>query len=143
MSDGNKAAVRRLIEEGLNNGNEQVIDELVAPNFMAREQEEMRMLGVEGFKELIGVYRTAFPDMKLTIEEVIAEGDNVITWATFTGTHKGPLEGLPATGKSVKVKDVDLWVVRNGKIVETRTNFDQWGLMKQLGVIPEGEGEER
>lgn len=141
MPDGNKAVVRRLIEEGMNNGNARVIEELVAPNFMAREEEEMRMLGVDGFKELLGVYRTAFPDMKLTIEEVIAEGDKVITWATFTGTHKGPLQTLPATGRPVKVKDVDLFRVQNGKVVEIRTNFDQWGLMKQLGVIPEGEGE--
>jgi steroid delta-isomerase-like uncharacterized protein len=143
MSESNKAVVRRLFDEAMNKGNVKVVEELIAPNFMAREQEEMRMLGVEGFKELLGVYRTAFPDMKLTIDEIVAEGDKVITWATFTGTHKGPLENLPATGKKVQVKDVDFFRIQSGKIVEGRTNFDQWGLMKQLGVIPEGEGEER
>jgi steroid delta-isomerase-like uncharacterized protein len=142
MTEANKTVVRRLIEEAMNKPNDRVVEELIDPRFVAREQEEMRMLGVEGFKELLGVYRTAFPDMRLTIEEIVAEGDKVITWATFTGTHQGPLQSLPATGRSVKVKDVDLFVVRNGKIVESRTNFDQWGLMKQLGVIPEGEGEE-
>jgi predicted ester cyclase len=80
---------------------------LIAPNFTAHEQEEMRMIGVDGFKELLSVYRTAFPDMRLTIEEIVAEGDKVVTWATFTGTHRGPLQSFPATGKSVKVKDVD------------------------------------
>jgi steroid delta-isomerase-like uncharacterized protein len=102
----------------------------------------MHMIGVEGFKELLGVYRTAFPDMKLTIEEIIAEGDKVVTWATFTGTHRGPLQSLPATGKSVRVKDVDMFRVQAGKVAAAWTNFDQWGLMKQLGVVPEGEGEE-
>jgi len=142
MSESSKALVRRLIEEGMNNGNERVIEELIAPNFTAHEQEEMRMIGVDGFKELLGVYRTAFPDMRLTIEEIVAEGDKVVTWATFTGTHRGPLQSLPATGKAVKVKDVDMFRVQAGKVAEAWTNFDQWGLMKQLGVVPEGEGEE-
>jgi steroid delta-isomerase-like uncharacterized protein len=142
MSDRNKAVVRRLIEEGMNEGSEGTIDELVAPNFAAHEQEEMRMIGLDGFKELLGVYRTAFPDMKLTIDEIVAEGDKVVTWATFTGTHRGPLQSLPATGKPVKVKDVDMFRVQAGKVTEAWTHFDQWGLMKQLGVVPEGESEE-
>jgi steroid delta-isomerase-like uncharacterized protein len=138
----NKGVVRRLIEEGMNKNNPRVVEELVAPSFATREQDEMRMVGVDGFKELLAVYRTAFPDFRLTVSEMIAEGDKVITWATFTGTHRGPLEKLPATGRAVSVKDVDLWRVQNGKVVESWANFDQWGLMKQLGVIPEEGAEE-
>lgn len=142
MSEANKAVLRRLFEDGVNKGSERVIDELVASNFMTREA-EMRMVGSEGFKELVGVYRTAFPDMKFTIETMVAEGDKVVVWSTFTGTHRGPLQDLPATGKAVKVKDVDLFRVQDGQVVEAWSNFDQWGLMKQLGVVPAGEGEER
>lgn len=142
MSEHNKALVRRLIEEGFNKGNERVIEELVAPNFATRE-ESMRTVGVEGFKEMVAAFRTAFPDARMTIEDVIAEGNKVITWAYFTGTHRGPLEGIPPTGKQVKVKDVDLFRIENGKIVESSTTFDRLGMLKQLGIIsvPE-EGEE-
>ena len=142
MSEDNKALVRRLIEEGINKGNERVIEELVAPNFATRE-ESMRTVGVEGFKEMVAAFRPAFPDARMTIEDVIAEGNKVITWAYFTGTHRGPLEGIPPTGKQVKVKDVDLYRIENGKIVESATTFDRLGMLKQLGIIsvPE-EGEE-
>ncbi len=142
MSQDNKALVRRLFEEGINKGNERVIEELVAPNFATRE-ESMRTVGVEGFKEMVAAFRTAFPDARMTIEDVIAEGNKVITWAYFTGTHRGPLEGIPPTGKQVKVKDVDLYRIEKGKIVESSTTFDRLGMLKQLGIIsvPE-EGEE-
>lgn len=131
-----------MIEEGFNKGNERVIDELVAPNFATRE-ESMRAVGLAGFKEMVSAFRTAFPDARMTIEDVIAAGDKVITWAYFTGTHRGPLEGIPPTGKRVKVKDVDLFRIEQGKIVESSTTFDRLGMLKQLGVIsvPE-EGEE-
>lgn len=141
-TEQNKPLVRRLIEEGFNKGNERVIDELVAPNFATRE-ESMRAVGLAGFKEMVAAFRTAFPDARMTIEDVIAEGDKVITWAYFTGTHRGPLEGIPPTGKRVKVKDVDLFRIEQGKVVERSTTFDRLGMLKQLGVIsvPE-EGEE-
>lgn len=141
-TEQNKPLVRRLIEEGFNKGNERVIDELVAPNFATRE-ESMRAVGLAGFKEMVAAFRTAFPDARMTIEDVIAEGDKVITWAYFTGTHRGPLEGIPPTGKRVKVKDVDLFRIEQGKVVESSTTFDRLGMLKQLGVIsvPE-EGEE-
>lgn len=81
---------------------------------------------------------------KLLVRRLIEEGfTKVITWAYFTGTHRGPLEGIPPTGKRVKVKDVDLFRIEQGKIVESSTTFDRLGMLKQLGVIsvPE-EGEE-
>jgi steroid delta-isomerase-like uncharacterized protein len=142
MSEQNKAVVRRLLEEGFNKGNEQVIDELVAPNYATRE-EEVRQIGREGFKELTAAFRTAFPDGRMVIEDIIAEGNRVVTWAYFTGTHRGPLEGIPPTGRRVKVKDADLFRVENGRVVESSTTFDRLGMLKQLGVItvPEGEGE--
>ncbi len=129
----NKSRVIRLIQEGINRGNESVIDELVAPTFSS--EGEMAAAGSEGFKALAAAFRTAFPDGQLEIQDILAEGDKVITWAVFTGTHNGPLEGIPPTGKKVSVKDVDLYRLQDGKVVSMRAHFDQLGMMQQLGVL--------
>lgn len=141
-AEQNKAIVLRMIEEGVNQGNESVLDELVSPTFRTREGDSMQAVGLEGFKELVASFRSAFPDGKLTIEEVVAEGNKVVTWGYFIGTHIGPLEGMPPTGKQVKVNDVDLYWVENGKVVESWTNFDQLGMMQQLGALGHGVEEE-
>jgi len=130
----NKAVVRRLIEKGINGGDDKVIEEIVAPGFKSREGESVHVLGIEGFKELATTLHTAFPDGRLVIEDIIAEGDKVVIWAYFTGTHEGPLEGMPPTGKRVKVVDVDLYRLENGKVVESWAHMDELGMMQQLGV---------
>jgi steroid delta-isomerase-like uncharacterized protein len=132
-AETNKAIIRRLIEQGIGAGDEAVIDELVAPTFVSNE-ESMGGAGQEGFKQVVRMYRTAFPDARLDIQFYVAEGDLVVTWGVLTGTHNGPLEGIPATGKSVRVKDVDLWRLENGRLVETWSHLDQAGLLQQLGV---------
>lgn len=131
----NKQAIRRLMEEGVNAGNEKVIDELVASNFTTREADELRPVGLQGFKQLAADFRTAFPDGRFVIEDLVAEGEKVVVWGYFTGTHRGSLEGIPPTGRQVKVKDVDLYRFENGKIVEGWQHFDQPGMMMQLGVM--------
>ncbi|MBI3361031.1 MAG: ester cyclase [Chloroflexi bacterium] len=131
----NKTIVRRLIEEGFNQGNERVIEELVASDYTSHEEETPRQIGIEGFKELVGSFRAAFPDARFVIEHTVAEGDKVVTWGYFTGTHRGPLEGIPPTGKSVRVKDVDLYRLRDGKVAEAWTHVDQLGMMQQLGAL--------
>jgi steroid delta-isomerase-like uncharacterized protein len=139
-AEASKAVIRRIVEEVLNGGNEAVIDQLVSPSFMSHE-EGMGGAGAEGFKQAVKMYRTAFPDVHLEVEFYVAEGDLVVTWGTFGGTHNGPLEGIPATGKPVNVKDVDLWRVENGKLVESWSHLDQASLMMQLGVGMMEEGE--
>lgn len=136
----NKSLVKRLIEQGFNRGNESVIDELVAPTFSS--EGEMAAAGPEAFKALAASFRTAFPDGQLEIQDILAEGDKVITWAVFTGTHSGPLEGIPPTGKKVSVKDIDLYTLQDGKVVAMRAHFDQLGMMQQLGVLGTMSGEE-
>jgi len=133
-TEQNKQLVRRLIEEGFNQGREAVIDELVSPKYRSQE-EGMEAMGSEGLKELMRSFRTAFPDLHLQVEHILAEGDKVMTWAVFTGTHLGPLEAVPPTGKKVMVKDVDLWKLEGGKVVESWAHFDQPGLLQQLGVL--------
>jgi steroid delta-isomerase-like uncharacterized protein len=92
--------------------------------------------GPEGFRMVISMFRAAFPDLHITLEDVIGEGDKVATRGYFTGTHQGEFNGIPATGKQVKVSYIDLWRVENGKAVENWVQMDMIGLMQQLGVIP-------
>jgi predicted ester cyclase len=74
--------------------------------------------------------------MRVTLEEELAEDDKVTTRGYFTGTHKGDFQGIPPTGKQIKVKYIDVWRITNGKMVENWVQMDQLGLMQQLGVIP-------
>ena len=133
-TETNKAVVRRLLEQSTGPQADSVIEELVAPNFRTHEGDDAQEVGVEGFKQLAASFRTAFADGKFVIEDMVAEGDKVVTWAYFIGTHTGPLEGMPPTGQRVKVKDVDLFRLEGGKVVETWTHFDQLGMMQQLGM---------
>ena len=82
------------------------------------------------------MYRSAFPDMQLTIEDQIAEGDKVVTRWTARGTHQGELMGIPPTGKQATVTGITVGRVANGKFVESWSNFDALGMMQQLGVVP-------
>ncbi|HKY54458.1 MAG TPA: ester cyclase [Anaerolineales bacterium] len=134
-TEENKNLVRRIFEEGLNQNKPLVFDELIAPSYVNHDFPAPSP-GLEGFKMVIGVFRAAFPDMHVTLEEELAEGDKVITRGYFTGTHKGDFQGIPPTGKQIKVKYIDVWRVENGKLVENWVQMDQLGLMQQLGVIP-------
>ena len=90
----------------------------------------------EGVKGLIGVLRTAFPDLKFTIEGQIAEGDQVATRLTVRGTHLGEFMGIPATGKQMAVSGVSIWRLADGKLVNEWVNWDSLAMMQQLGVAP-------
>ena len=92
--------------------------------------------GPAGTKQLVTVYRNAFPNLHFTIDEQIAEGVKVVTRWTGHGTHKGELLGIPATDKSSTVTGISVDRIVNGKIAESWGIFDQFGMMQQLGVIP-------
>jgi steroid delta-isomerase-like uncharacterized protein len=137
MSQANKTVSRRLTEEAFNQGKYDVIEELVAPTFVNHDPATGDTKGPEGTRELIEGYRSAFPDIKITIEEQIAEGDLVVTRWIGTGTHKGELMGIAPTGKGTTVTGVTIDKIKDGKIVESWNNWDTLGLMRQLGVVPE------
>ena len=131
----NKANDRRLIEEGWNQGNTAVFDELLAANYVAHDPTGP-IHGPEGFKQFYATYRTAFPDTHLAIEDQIAEGDKVTTRWTGTGTHQGPLMGIPPSGKHVTVTGITITRFADGKAVEAWFNFDALGMLQQIGAIP-------
>jgi predicted SnoaL-like aldol condensation-catalyzing enzyme len=134
-SEQNKALVRRIFEEGINQNKPGVFDELIAPSYVNYDFPAPAP-GPEGLKMIIGLFQAAFPDMRVTIEEELAEGNKVITRGYFSGSHQGDFQGIPPTGRQIKVKYIDIWRVENGKLVENWVQMDQLGLMQQLGVIP-------
>lgn len=139
MSEENKAVSRRVIEESFNQGNLAVIDELVAADYVDHNLPPGFPEGREGFKQLVAMYRAAFPDVQMTVEDVFAEGDKVAFRWTAIGTHQGELMGIPATNKQVTVTGIEIDRLVDGKIVEHWAEFDQMGMMQQLGVIPSPE----
>lgn len=132
-TEDNKALVRRGFEEIWNRGNLAVIDEFIAPNYVDHEP-TTTLQGPEAHKQFVLMYRSAIPDLHITIEDQIAEGDKVVTRWTARGTHQGPLMGIPPTGKQAVVTGIDRFA--NGKAVEAWNNFDALGMLQQLGVVP-------
>ena len=136
-AEENKAIVRRIDAEVWNKGNLDLIGELIADDFVLTivgAPEQLR--GPQGFKEFVTSYRSAFPDLRITEDEQIAEGDLVVTRWTATGTHQGDLMGLPPTGKQATVSGIHVDRFAGGKAVESWGIFDQLGLLQQLGAIP-------
>jgi len=134
MSEQNKALVRRMIEELVNKGNFSLLDELVASDYAYYEPTVGEIRGSNGYKSLVSMYRNAFPDVTLSINEQIAEGDKVVTHWTARGTHQGELMGVPATGKQVTVQGVVISRIENGKLIQDFETYDVHGMMRQLGV---------
>ncbi len=135
MSEQNKAFVRRLIDEVIGKGNFALVDELVAADYVGHTpfpETNTR----EGHKQFFAALRQAFPDLQITVEDQLAEGDKVVTRWTARGTHKGEFAGIPPTGKRAVMTGIDIDRIANGKLAECWSNTDHLGLMQQLGVIP-------
>ncbi len=135
-TEANKALVRRYVEEVINQGNVAAIDDFNPPTYV-NHLPGSPPLDVAGVKQFVTMVRTAFPDMHQTIEDLIAEGDKVVQRATLRGTHQGEFQGIPPTGKPVSVTLMNISRIADDKIVEDWVNFDQLGMLQQLGVIPQ------
>jgi steroid delta-isomerase-like uncharacterized protein len=143
MSEENKEKARRFLEEAFNEGNFGVVDEIVASEYVLHDPaspEEIR--GPEGIKGFVQMYRSAFPDTHITVEDLIAEGDEVVTRWRGRGTHQGELFGIAPSGNQVEVTGITISRFEGGKIAEDWTNSDTLGLMQQIGAIPEPGQEE-
>ena len=138
LSENNKTVARRFFEEVFGEGKLNVLDEIIAKDHVNSGPGSLPGLptGPEGTKQLVTVYRNAFPDVHFTIDEQIAEGDKVVTRWTAHGTHQGELAGIPATGNLSTVTGIAVDHIVNGKIAESWGIFDQFLMMQQLGVIP-------
>lgn len=136
-TEQNKALVRRLIEEIFNQGNINLADEVFAPDFVEHEQLPPGIPdGREGVKALASMMRSAFPDFKATIDDILADGDKVVIRMTWSGAQKGEFMGIPATGRRMSIGVIDIIRVSEGKFVEHWGQMDSMGMMQQLGAIP-------
>ena len=132
----NKAQTRRAIEEFWNQGKMELLDEFFAPNYVNHDPTHPDVSDLEGYKQWAITSRNAFPDLNVTIDDLIAEGDKVVTRWTLRGTHKGELGKIPATGNQVTITGITISRIVDGKNVESWWSSDDLGFLQQLGVIP-------
>ena len=124
------------MEEVLNKGNMQAVDELIAPNFVEHNPFPGQAPGVEGLKQAMVALRQAFPDLHVTVDEMLSDGDKVVIRSTMKGTHKGTFMNIPATGKQMSVEGIDILRISNGRAVEHWGVTDNLTMMQQLGLVP-------
>lgn len=135
----NKEIVRKIYN-AFNTGNTSEIDQVVSSDAIDHNPEPGHDgKGTDDLKQYIREYRQAFPDLKLNVNTMVAEGDKVISYLTMTGTHKNEFRGIAPTNKSVKMDGYDYVRISNNKIVERWGVFDMISFFNQLGVIPEPE----
>lgn len=133
--EGNKTRVRQIYE-AISKGDLMALDHLLTADFVDHNPDPGQVPGLEGVKQGFTMFRTAFPDFQITLEDMIAEGDKVATRVTGRGTHKGEFQGISPTGKQVTVTGIDIIRCAGGKCVERWGAFDNLGMMQQLGVVP-------
>ena len=132
----NKAQYRRTFEEVFNQGNLAIVDDLVAPDFLNHEVPPgMNSRGPDSTRQIVRMLRTAFPDLHVTIEDLVADQDTVAGRVTMSGTHLGPFQGIPPTGRSFEQAQMHFVRFRDGKAIEHRAVRDDLGMMRQLGLI--------
>jgi steroid delta-isomerase-like uncharacterized protein len=138
MSDTNKNVVRRLFDEVWNKGQQQIADELFAPTYTHHDSSTPEVgRGPESEKKRVAIYRNAFPDLRLTVEELTAEGETVTARWSCRGTHKGDLNGIAPTGKQFTISGISIARFTDGKMVEGWVNWDALGMLQQLGIVQE------
>ena len=138
----NKEQFRRTYEEVLNQGDVSGVEELIAPAFINHEAPPGRDRGPESMRGLATMLRTAFPDLRFEIHELVAEGDIVAGLLTMSGTHDGPLMGMPPTGRSVRQDHMHFVRYKDGKAVEHWGVRDDLGMMEQMGLMSASEQSE-
>ncbi len=138
MSVENNKAVAQRIYDAINQGNLDLFDELISADFVEHEEfPGLPSIGPEAPKAALGMFRAAFPDLRFTPNEMIAEGDRVAVRATMTGTHQGEFMGIPPTTKSCNVQVFDILEFRGDKATAHWGVMDQVAMMEQLGITPE------
>ncbi len=137
----NKTIAERFNEDVWGRGDEAALEELLAPDFVDHDALPGQSPGREGHKQILAAFRSAFPDLQVATEDIIAEGDKVVSRWTARGTHQGELMGIAPTGKEVTIKGIDVLRIAEGRIVERWAESNDLEMMQQLGAIPEpGQG---
>jgi len=137
MPDDIKSLTRRFYGE-VSAGNLDVFDELLADDFVDHEELPGDLpQDKHGVKQFFAMLRSAFPDMRMDVEDLIAEGDKIVARVAMTATQRGEFMGVPPSGRSVDVQIIDVLRIRDGQAIEHWGIIDGMALMQQLGAIPE------
>jgi steroid delta-isomerase-like uncharacterized protein len=137
VSEKNKTILHRYGEEIWSQGNLAVANEIIAPTILVHIPGHPDVVDREGFKQTVRVFRTAFPDGRYSVEDMIADEDTVVVRWAFHGTHTGELMGIAPTGKQVKWTLTCFYRVTDGKVQRCWGDADNLGLLQQLGAIPQ------
>jgi predicted ester cyclase len=132
-----KAILRRLYDEGINQGKLEVLDQLMEPGFLDHNPPGPGFpAGVAGVKAVFTAFRAAFPDLHFEVEDMVTEFDYVFARYTMTGTQKGEFLGMAPTGKKVTVAGMDIILFKGGKLAERWGQQDALSMLQQLGALP-------
>lgn len=139
-TEGNEALIRRLVEEGWNQGNRDVVDDLMADDFVHHDPTDPNRQSRADYKQWITETLNAFPDFRVTVDDMFSSGDQVATRWTINGTHQGDLVSsmgtIPASGNHVTATGMTVTRFRDGKLAEDWHYGDTLGFMMQIGAIP-------
>jgi predicted ester cyclase len=134
--DNNIASVRRIVDEVNNMGNLSIADEIIAPGFVGHGGGSREAKGPEGYKQSAAAYRSAFPDFHMSIEDIVADGEEVAWRFTWQATFTGPMGNISPTGKKVRQQGIAIWRFEDGKVVEAWGYSDSLDMFRQMGVSP-------
>jgi steroid delta-isomerase-like uncharacterized protein len=133
----NKTIAERFNEDVWGRGDEAALEELLAPDFVDHDALPEQSPDREGHRQILAAFRSAFPDLHVTTEDVVAEGEKVVSRWTARGTHQGELMGIAPTGNGVTIKEgIDVLRISGGRIVERWAQSNDLELMQQLGAVP-------
>lgn len=131
----NESIILDFYEKVMNQGNMDFIDEATADNYIEHQTPPGASQDKAGLKKLVAMFRSGFPDLHITVEDIVSAGDKVVARSTMTGTHTGEFMGISPTGKRVSMTSIDIVRFADGKAVEHWGNEDDLGLMQQIGAV--------
>ncbi len=135
MSQQENIAAQQKFGEAVNSGNLSALRDIVAPDAVDHDPAPNQGMGPEGFITYFTELRTAFPDLKIAVEHMVADDDNVAFAYTVTGTHDGPLMGIAPTGRKIKARGMQITRFKDGMQVERWGSSDQLGILQQIGAV--------
>jgi steroid delta-isomerase-like uncharacterized protein len=133
-TEENKAVYRRFMDEIFNKGRLDLVDELVSQSYQLHDASPGTPQGPEAIRQVVSMFRSAFPDLNISLDELLAEGDKVAARSTMRGTHRGAIFGIEPSGKAVEVQGLTMVTIRDGRLQESWVKNDVMALMSQLGA---------
>ncbi|WP_158996140.1 ester cyclase [Mucilaginibacter sp. L196] len=134
MSKQANIEAQKKFGEAINSGKLEKLKDLVSEDVIENDPAPGQAKGPQGYIDFFTMLHTAFPDMKIEVEQLVADEDNVAFAYTLTGTHKGDFNGISATGKKIKARGLQISKFKNGKMIERWGSSDELGILKQIGA---------